>query len=386
MASSAIPAAAPAAERPDLAIPGRALFVSARGELRAFANDQTSVLKTPYPVWAYYARLEPSAKAVALLDGPSGEIDLWSEATQKLTPLPVRRVSGSYADWSPSAKRVVVNASFGAGEVFVADVSGETFHASIDAALMHVAAWRTDDELTLLTGTPGQNFPLKDMTLWSWRPPADPVQMARGITLTTYPAWSPDGRTFAAIEESAQGRIVRVRGAVERTLLNERDVAAMVTGCSATAMQIFSLAWSPDGQTLVVFGHGPSFFAYFAAFVNVDSGKVALFAPPIAAYDCYMPGHADWSNDTAVIPVFGPDCGLSDPVLPNAVALVDPTTARARAYLPITRKGYLRTAGRYAAYASGTEAQPATTFVSLDDPTARRTIPLAYLADFRSGP
>lgn len=375
-------------DRPGVQLPGKALFVDDRGVLRTYEAGRIQVLQTPYPVRDTFARLAPDGHAVALLGGP-GPVDanLWTEGYGG-TSTTLVSVPASYASqdsevlWSPGVRRAMYSSSFNASEIFVVGTAGEIYRASLGADLMHVGFWRSDDELTLMTAKPQTNFPLSDVTLWSWRPPLDPIRMDGPITLSAYPTWSPDGRTLATVEEGPQGRAVHLRGPVDRTLLAESDVATGPKGCVRGTVRLSGVSWSPDSQTLALLAVGTY---YYVIFTNTSGRTPNVFATPAGAANCFIPGRIAWSRGQALVPLFGPACGLGGNDLPNAIALVDPATAKVMSYVPITRKGFVGSSGRWAAM-SGTENRKVTTFFSLDDPTIRTTVQLSPVIDYCCAP
>jgi hypothetical protein len=182
---------------------------------------------------------------------------------------------------------------------------------------------------------------------------------------------------MATIEARADGRAVVLRGAIDRTLATERGLASGPNNCVRSGLEFTSLVWSPDGRTVAVLGKG---IGYFVAFLDVTVARApSVFAAPMHAGVCYIPPALDWSGAQAVVPVSGPDCGTA-----NAIALFDPSVGRLDRYALTTRKGYLTTSGRWAA--TTTSDGKGTTFISLDDPSVRTTVPLKRLVHFCCAP
>ena len=233
-----------------------------------------------------------------------------------------------------------------------------------------------------MTTTGRTSFPLGDATLWSWRPPADPVRIAGPVSLSALPQWSPDGQTLATIEETPTGRVLRLRGAVERTLMSENELRIAAASCAGGGpVQLIRASWSPDSRTLSLLARGDR---DFVAFTDPSGRKPTVFAAPSAALSCYVP-RVEWSYGEAIVPLFGPDCGLGvQGDLINALALVDPATGTVRSFTQITRKGFVTSSGRWAAMASASGDLPGATFFSLDDPALRLTVPLLRLVDYHA--
>jgi hypothetical protein len=369
--------------------PGRALFADDAGTLHEYEGGAVRELVTPYPVLGAFARLAEDGRAVAIIGGlVAGDAYFW-RAQSAGTPDALIRIPGSFSQnasflWSPSARRLLYSPSFGASEIFVIGGAGNVHRASLGADLTHVGVWRTDEEVTLMTARRQTSFPLADVTLWSWRPPAEPVRMAGPITLSALPQWSADGETLATIEETPTGRVVHLRGAVDRTLMSENQLRIASASCvGGGPVQLIRAIWSPDGRTLTLLGRGDR---DFVAFTDASGRKPTVFAAPSAALGCYIPRIA-WSHGQAVIPLFGPDCGLGVAGdLINALALVDPITGKVSAFTQISRKGFLTSSGWWAAMAAASTDAQGTTFFSLDDPTVRITVPLLRLVDYCCAP
>jgi hypothetical protein len=133
--------------------------------------------------------------------------------------------------------------------------------------------------------------------------------------------------------------------------------------------QILGVQWSPDSQTLAVLGRAAN---DFVAFTDNQGHVSGLFTAPVGATTCFIPGRVEWSRGDAVVPLFGPDCGLDPSELSNALALVDPASGKVRAYIGITRKGFLALSGRWSAIGTDAAGRESTTFFSLDErPCAR---------------
>lgn len=377
-----MPSPAPPVGRRDLAAPGRALFADDLGQLLILDGGTMRDVLSPYPVIRGNARLTEHGTVVAIVGSPQGaEAYLWTEKmpgrSETLVPIPGAFSQSASFVWSPSAQRLLYSPSFGASEIYVLGGASGVYRASLGPDLTHVGIWRTDDEVTLLTARPQTRFPLADATLWSWRPPADPVRLAGPLTLNARPQWSPDGQTLATIEEASTGGVVHLRGTVDRTIVRESELRIAAMGCGEGGqVQIVGLSWSPDGRTLALLGRSAR---YLVAFSDL-SNHMSVFAAP-GARDCYIPAIA-WSHGEAVVPLFGTDCGYGGGDLSNALGLVDPSTARTPVLTPITRKGFLTNAGRWVAMASAN----GTTFFSLDEPTVRLTVPFTRLVDYCCAP
>jgi hypothetical protein len=163
----------------------------------------------------------------------------------------------------------------------------------------------------------------------------------------------------------------------------ESDLTRGAAGCTREGVQFAGVQWSPDGQTLAVLGHSRS---DFVAFTDMRARQASVFAAPLGSGSCFIAGRIEWSSRQAVVPFFGPDCGLGPNGLSNVLALVDPLTGKLDSYAAITRKGFLKISGRWVAIITVTNETKATTFFSLDDPTVWKTIPLSGLADYCCAP
>jgi WD40 repeat protein len=367
--------------------PGRALFADDAGKLRAYEGGAVREIALSDPVIGGYARLLEDGRATAII-GQAGAAFLWSEAdsgaAQRRTRIPGTFSAQASFLWSPSARRLLYSPSFGSPEIFVIGEAGNVQRASLGEDLTHVGIWRSDDEVTLMTTKRQTSFPLLEATLWSWRPPADPIRMAGPIALSNPPQWSSDGRTLLTIEETSTGRVVRLRGLVDRTLLTENDLRAASAGCMAGGPVQLSLAsWSPDDRSIALVARGDR---DFVAFTDASGRKPSVFLAASGALGCYIP-RIEWSRGLAVVPLLGPDCGFgAQGGLINAVAIVDPATGKVSELTLISRKGFLMSSGRWAAAIAPSPEAKATTFFSLQDPARSVTLPLWRLADYCCAP
>jgi hypothetical protein len=360
-------------------VPGRALFWN-EGKLRVLEDGRIRELVAPY--WVREAgpsKVTTDGRIVAVLGGSQpGDAHLWESriATQRLVRLPFPlRTNKDFLAWSPGAQRVHMT-SFGGLEAWIVGLDGISHRATFPDHAVYTAAWRTDDDLTVVSA-PASNsgWPLADAVLWSWQPPAQPVRFAGPLTLTTWPRWTDDGRLLATMEATTAGRAVVVRGTTARTVLTEHDLRTGPGNC-VRELSFAGVSWSPDARTLAVVGRGSG---YFAAFVAVDtSSSPVIFTAPVGEATCYIPGHVDWYATTAVVPLLGPDCGPTASSSENAVALVDPATGSVR-YVLTSRKGFITLSG---AWAVATSPDPkATEFIHLDD-GQRVRVPLSRFVDY----
>lgn len=370
----------PPVDRAGLQVPGRALFVDG-GVMRVHEAGRIREVAAPFTTREPYARIASDGRVVALLGGPGpGDSTLWSEPRSGETAPSVRiptPFSGEAASllWSPSLQRLAYY-DWGKSDAWRIGLDAAIEHVSF-ADRVYAAAWRDDEEITLVTSAK-QPWPIADATLWSWKPPAAPVKIAGPLTLAGAPRWSPDGKTMATIETRTDGRAVVLRSASDRTLITEHDLGVGPNSCIRSGVEFTGLTWSPDGRMLAVLGKGIS---YFVAFADVIGGRSpSVFAAPINALSCYIPPAVDWSGTQAVVPVHGPNCGSGATGAENAIALFDPSAGRLDRYALIARKGYLVMSGRWAAAVSSDGK--GTTFISLDDPAIRTTVPLRHLVHF----
>jgi hypothetical protein len=380
--------AAPATLDPTL-IPGRALFWDA-GELQLLEKGRVRKIDTPYFVRERSSGLSPDGRIVAVLGGEGpGEAHIWElarDGTQRLVKMPVTLATYDALAWSPEATRAQWG-RFGGDEIWIVGLDGARHRATFANDAVYSASWRTDQELTVVSAprpsaAQTNGWPIAGATLWTWRPPHEPVRLAGPVTLASVPRWSEDGRTLASIEETPAGRAVVLRAEVDRTVLSERDLATGPDGCSR-AVEFMGLSWSPDGLTLAVLGRGSD---YFAAFVDVRSaGPAKIFAAPVGPATCYIPGQVEWHGAVAVVPLHGPDCGPSASGRENAFALVDPKTGSVIRYVPISRKGFQTVSGDWAVAVSSLDER-GTEFISLEPQGPRVKVPLWRLVDYRSVP
>jgi hypothetical protein len=291
--------------------------------------------------------------------------------------MPVAVGTGDFISWSPGAQRIQWGA-FRGQDAWIVGLDGGAYRATFPGHAVFAAAWRNDDELTVVSA-PATNtgWPIADATLWSWRPPALPTRFAGPLGLAVWPRWSPDGRLLATVESLPDGRAVMVRGDLSRTILTERDLATGPDSC-VREVSFMGVSWSPDARTLAVLGRGTG---YFAAFVTIGaSSSPVMFAAPMGEATCYIPGRVEWHGATAVVPLFGPDCGPNAAGAENALALVEPKNGSTR-YITISRKGFLALSGGWAVAASGAR-EKATEFISLEGEGTRVTAPLWLLVDY----
>ena len=361
-------------------IPGRALFWDA-GVLRVLEDGRVRELRAPYFVRDWSSKITTDGRVVALLGGQAlGEAHLWEQSgsgAERLMKMPVALGTDDVATWSPGAQRVHWG-TFGGTEMWIVGLDGSSHRATFPGHAVYAAAWRTDDELTVVSA-PATNtgWPIVDATLWSWRPPALPARFAGPLSLAVWPRWSPDGRLLATIEALPDGRAVVLRGDASRTILTERDLAVGPDNC-VRDISFMGLSWSPDARTLAVLGRGAG---YFAAFITIRSSSPAvMFTAPMSEATCYIPGRIDWYGASAVVPLFGPDCGSNAAGSENALALVDPKNGSAR-YVTISRKGFLALSGGWAVAASGNR-EKTTEFISLAGQGPRVNAPLWRLVDY----
>ena len=345
-------------------VPGRALFWDA-GVLRVLEDGRVRELPSPYFVRDWSSKVTTGGRVVAVLGGQHpGDVHLWEQpriGAERLVKMPVALGADDVVAWSPGAQRVHWG-TFGGMETWMVGLDGTSFRATFPGHAVYAAAWRTDDELTVVSA-PATNtgWPILDATLWSWRPPALPTRFAGPLGLAAWPRWSADGRILATIESLPAGRAVVLRGEAPQTILTERDLAEGPDKC-VREVSFTGLSWSPAGRTLAVLGRGTG---YFAAFVTIGSGSSpVIFAAPMGEATCYIPGRVDWYGAAAVVPLFGPDCGPNAAGAENALALVDPKNGNTR-YVTISRKGFLALSGGWAVAASGTR-EKTTEFISLD--------------------
>jgi hypothetical protein len=345
-------------------IPGRALFWDA-GVLRLLEGGRVRELRSPYLVREWNSKVTTDGRVVALLGGEHpGDAHLWSQSSggaERLVKMPVAVGTGDLIAWSPRAQRVHW-ITFRGQDAWIVGLDGGSHRATFPGHVVFAAAWRSEDELTLVSALPTNTaWPIVDATLWSWRPPALPTRFAGSVSLAVWPRWSPDGRLLATVESVPEGRVVVLRGDASRTIVTERDLAAGPNNC-VREVSFTGVSWSPDGGTLAVLGRGTG---YFAAFVPIGSSSPAvMFAAPVGEATCYIPGRVDWYGTSAVVPLFGPDCGPNAAGAENALAVVDPSNGNTR-YVTISRKGFLALSGGWAVAASGTR-EMTTEFISLD--------------------
>lgn len=385
-AAPAITATAEPAIDDPARVPGRALFWDA-GKLRLLEKGSLRELDAPFVVRDWSSKLAPDGRVVALLGGERpGDAHLWErtpDGSQRLVKMPVALADDAVVTWSPNLQRVRWGRWAGA-ELWVVGLDGNSYRASFESEGVYAGAWRTDDELTFFTApqrvqNEAASWPVAGATLWSWRPPADPVRADGPVTLSTVPRWSPDGHNLATIEVTPAGRAVVLRGETSQTLLTERDLDTGPGGC-VRHVEFAGLKWSPDGQTLAVLGRG---IGYFAAFIEIGSSAPAtIFASPAA---CYIPGRVEWSGTAAVVPLFGPDCGPSAAGTENALAVVDPKSGALIRYVLISRKGFLAISGGWAVAAAGTDDR-GTEFIPLGSGAPRVQVPLWRLVDYCCAP
>lgn len=359
-------------------VPGRALFWDA-GELRLLERGRVRDLVAPYPVRERMAQITADGRVVAVLGGAlPGDAHLWErsgDGVDRLMKLPIALRPSDQVAWSPGAKRIHAM-NFGGAEAWMVGLDGESYRLTVPDHGMFAAAWRTDDELLVVSApVTNANWPVADATLWLWRPPDAPVRFGGPLTLTTWPRWSPDGNVLATIESSANGRAVVLRDKATRTLITEQDLRIGPSNC-LRELSFMSISWAHDGGTLAVTGRGNG---YFAAFVRTDSNaRPVVFTAPVGETTCYIPGIVEWYASSAVVPLFGPDCGPTASGSENAVALVDPATGSVR-YILTSRKGFLGLSGGWAVATSGDPN--ATEFIHLDD-GQRVQVPLSRFADY----
>jgi hypothetical protein len=334
---------------------------------------------SPYAVRERTARLTADGRVVAVLGGAEpGELNLWEQSrsgAERLVKMPITSRTNDALAWSPGAQRVH-RTTFGDPEAWIVGLDGSNDRATFPGHAVYTAVWRTDNELTVVSA-PATNtgWPITDALLWSWRPPAPPVQFAGPLTLATWPQWSRDGSLLATIESSNGRRSVVVRGNTTRILISEQDLRFGPGRC-VRDLTFMSLSWSDDARTLAVLGRGNG---YFAAFVPIGSSSPpVLFAAPVGETTCYIPGQVAWYAMTAVIPLFGPDCGPTASGSENAVALVDPAGGPIR-YVLTSRKGFLGLSGSWAVSTSGDKA---TEFIALEADGQRVTVPLSRFVDY----
>jgi hypothetical protein len=361
-------------------IPGRALFWDA-GVLRLLEGGRVRELRSPYWVREWNSKVTTDGRVVALLGGEHpADAHLWEQSrggAERLVKMPVAVGTSDVIAWSPGAQRVHWG-TFGGEDARIVGLDGGSYRATFPGHAVFAAAWRSDDELTVVSAPPTNTaWPIVDATLWSWRPPALPTRFAGPLNLAVWPRWSRDGRLLATIESLPAGRAVVVRGDAAQTILTERDLAIGPDNC-VREVSFMGVSWSPDARTLAVLGKGTG---YFAAFVAVgSSSSPVMFAAPVGEATCYIPGRVEWRGAEAVVPLFGPDCGPNAAGAENALAIVDPKSGSAR-YVTISRKGFLAMSGSWAVAASGTR-EKATEFISLEGQGQRVTAPLWLLVDY----
>jgi hypothetical protein len=366
--------------------PGRTLFADS-GKLLLVERGQAGQVATPYPIREHSAQLTSDGRVVALLRGPDlAEAYLWEltpSGAERLVKMPAPFGNSDYVIWSPGMTRAVwAHGEFGSDMTFsVVDLNGTIASAKSAAPdPFYLAAWRTDDELTLVSApakpSTNQSWPLKGAVLWTWSPPNAPVRRSTDpIDLVTWPAWAADGETLATLELKPNGSAVVLRsGTGTRTLLTTADLQRGPNGCVRTAT-LMGLSWSPDGSTLAIHGRGDADFAAFAGVRGERS--IGLFTLPVGRATCYIPGTVGWTGSVAVVPVYGLDCGVRDPFGDNAIAVVDPKSGSLLGYRLIGRKGFLGVSG---GWAIAQRHESSTDFIDLTRNGLRLEVPFSGFA------
>jgi hypothetical protein len=348
--------------------------------LRLLEAGHVRDLVSPYPVRERTSKVTADGRVVAVLGGAQpGDAHLWERSTiggERLVKMPFSLRTNAALAWSPGAQRIHMTI-FGGDGAWIVGLDGSSHRATFPDHAVYTAVWRTDDELTVVSA-PATNtgWPIADAVLWSWRPPATPLRFAGPLTLASWPRWSQDGSLLATIESSNGRHSVVVHGTTSRTLISENDLRLGPGNC-VRDLTFMALSWSHDARTLAVLGRGNG---YFAAFVPMGSNTApVIFAAPVGETTCYIPGQVEWYAKTAVVPLFGPDCGPTASGSENALGLVDPASGSVR-YVLTSRKGFLALSGSWAVATSGDEK--GTEFIDLEGDGRRVIVPLSRFADY----
>jgi hypothetical protein len=364
--------------------PGTSLFL-VDGTPAVYAGGGLTLVRSPYAIQDGTLRLSrDGARVVGLLtDATSRETFAWthdllggSDHVQPLALAPLR----TGVLWSPDTRRV---ASFPDPDLpenpaIVADLDGHVWRATLPGERIWWGLWRDAAVLTFVSFR-GEALRARtqDVRVWNWSPGSDPELFAQ-ITITV-PSfqWSPDHERLLYIGPGQNATTTAAR-AVGRggdtVVLESAKLPTSPGGCVLAGKEIWLLtaSWSPDGQSIALVGLNAPQANYFVA--TNAGGTPRVFLLPATCYATFV----NWSPGALLVPMYGPQCGLTSEE--NRVAVVDPLTAAALGDIVIGRKSFLTGTAKgdwFVAFKDGE-----TQFVPIRDPANRIHVPSTGFVDW----
>jgi serine/threonine protein kinase/WD40 repeat protein len=136
--------------------------------------------------------------------------------------------------WSPDGKRLLATSSDDTCHIINADGSGAARTLQAGERCARFAAWSPNGSHILTLSTEGE------IRVWDTDEPTAPRTVKQGVQCA---AWSPDGRRIAATMPDGSVVVLNAGGSGE-TVIHHHDQPAQ-----------WSLAWSPDGEWIVVYSN-----------------------------------------------------------------------------------------------------------------------------------